>query len=934
MPLLTSYTQLNIESNMQKIRNILSFLLCMAWSLMASATDTDLHNVKVGYYDIPGYHNLNSRGERSGYGYDFLQLVRRYQKMEFSYTGFDKSWGESLEMLRRGEIDLLTGALRTPEREQMFEYSYPIGNTELNLYIRNTDIRYKPNQYATYNGIRIGTVESEMLDQRVQRMAQSNHFRCTIVPFDDFDSMFKALDKGDIDAMCAIGTHLIAGYRILESFDHENIYAIVRKGNTTLLDRLNYAILQMDQSMAMWSLQLFQANYLTNEILNIEFSEKELDYIRRHSTPETAIKVATDDNWSPYSWCENGEYVGIVVDILDKLMKRAGLQYKFVKGSISSEKVFETHPEAELYIDFASTKQYAEEKHLVVSPAFMVPTIAIVSRKGYAQLNTIGLAENTPMLNNSVKRVFDGKYSFVNYKGTDEMIDAVKRGKIDGAMLYDYVGQIYINSMDAENLKISFIPDMTLPLHMVTRMEDERELISIISKCIDQLSINERNNIVTKYIAAHDIEMSVWDYMKRYPWVPLLVLLIFLSVFLWEKYKRMKIVRNKDAQARKLAEDANNAKTSFLFNMSHDIRTPMNAIIGFRDLLEKNQDDPVKRADYLRKIEDASRVLLSIINNVLEMARIEKGTIELDETAWSADQFIDSIYSIFTDMMEKKGLQFTQRLNVEHPYIYCDTIKLREVFINILSNAYKYTPSGSVDMLVEELPYDRKGWVLYRATIADTGMGMSEDFLPHLFEEFSRENNMTDAKIEGTGLGMPIVKRLVTLMDGTIEVMSKKGVGTTFVITIPHRIAERSDLVEHNSVVVDQMLFDGKRILLAEDNELNAEIAIEILSEKGFVVENAADGIICCEMLAAAPDNYYDLILMDIQMPGMNGYEATRCIRSMENKKKASIPIIAMTANAFEEDKRNALQAGMNDHLTKPIEIHELLKTLTTIVKK
>lgn len=917
---------------MLKKRNILTLLLWMLCSMLASAADTDLRNVKVGYYHIPGFHNLNSRGERSGYGYDFLQLVRRYQKMEFTYTGFDKSWEESLAMLQNGQIDLLTGALRTPERERMFDYSFPIGKTEINLYVLNRNVRYQPNVYRTYNGMRIGMVKSEMLDDRVYRMAQRNRFSCKVVSFDDFESMIKALDKGEIDAMCAIGTHRITGYRILESFDHECIYAIVKKGNSTLLNMINDAILQMDQSVVMWTLQLYQENYLTNESLQIEFSEKELDFIRRHSTPETAIKVATDDDWRPYSWYEQGKYHGIVVEILAELMKKAGLKYEFVEGKVSSEEVFKTHPEAELYIDFASTKQYAEEKNLVVSPAFMASSIAIVSLKGRTKMKKIGLSANTPMLNNNVKRAYD--YTFVVFPSTDEVIEAVKGEKVDGAMLYDYVGQAYVNSTSEENLKINFIPDMMLPLHMVTRMEDERELITIISKCIDQLSESERDNIATKYITASEKELGAWDYIKKYPWVPLLILLLFFLVVMWEKYTRARILQRKDAQARKMAEEANNAKTSFLFNMSHDIRTPMNAIIGFRDLLEKNQDDPIKRADYLHKIEDASHVLLSIINNVLEMARIEKGTIELDETAWSAEQFIDSIYSVFIDMMEKKGLKFTQQLDVEHPYIYCDTIKLREVIINILSNAYKYTPSGSVDMKVEELPYDRNGWVLYRVTIADTGMGMSEDFLPHLFEEFSREHNTTAAKIEGTGLGMPIVKRLVSLMNGTIDVKSKKGEGTTFVITIPLRIADRSCLVEHTETMVTMDAFEGKRILLAEDNDLNAEIAMEILSEKGFDVEHAADGNICCDMLAAAPAHYYDLILMDIQMPEMNGYEATQCIRQMEDTEKANIPIIAMTANAFEEDKRNALRAGMNDHLAKPIDVHELIKTLAAIVSR
>lgn len=919
-------------------RYFLAVLLCAMISLSAEASVTVSPEnkqgevVRVGFYKIPGFHNLADNDERSGYGYDFLQLVRRYVQMEFTYSGYDKSWAESLLMLESGEIDLLTGALRTPEREKKFDYSFPIGTTHINLYVRNRDVRYRPCNYKTYEGMRIGTVTSEILDERIKSMATRNNFNCKIFGFKDFESMCKALDKGDIDGMCAIGTHLIMGYRILDSFDNENIYAIVKKGNTTILNRLNEAIIQMDQSETMWPLKLFQSNYLVDGDMPLVFSEKELEFIRRHSTPETAIKIATDNTWTPYSWYENGKYKGIVVEIVELLMNNAGLQYEFVESDVSSESILATRHDVDIYVDFAGTKQYAEEQGLVVSPPFMHSSVAIISMNGYEELRTVGLAKNTPMLNKTARKYYD--FDFVLFESTEELINAVRRRKVDAAMTYDFVAESYVNSTEDNKLKISFIPDRILPLHMVTRMKDDRELITIVSKCIDHLSHNEISNIYTKYLSSAEQKVSVWDFMKKNPWLPMLIVFVSFAGFMLERFKRVRIVQRKDAHARLLAEQANEAKTSFLFNMSHDIRTPMNAIIGFRDLLEKHQDDPKKRADYLHKIEDASMVLLSIINNVLEMARIEKGTVELDETPWSAEQFSDVLYSIFYDMMDKKGLTYTHQLNVQHPYIYGDPIKLREIFINIISNAYKYTPKGNVHMQIDELPCYREGWVKYRTTISDTGMGMSEDFLPHLFEEFSRENNTTEARIEGTGLGMPIVKRLVNLMNGTIEVKSKKGKGTTFIITIPHRIADRSGLTEQTDVIVDLDAFKGKRILLAEDNELNAEIAIEILNETGFVVEHAADGCICLEMLNNAPAGYYDLILMDIQMPNMNGYETTQEIRKMANLAKASIPIVAMTANAFEEDKRNALRSGMNGHLTKPIDLHELTKMLAGIVKR
>ena len=382
----------------------------------------------------------------------------------------------------------------------------------------------------------------------------------------------------------------------------------------------------------------------------------------------------------------------------------------------------------------------------------------------------------------------------------------------------------------------------------------------------------------------------------------------------------------------KIATAASEAKTAFLFNMSHDIRTPMNAIMGFTELLEKYQDREDKRRDYLHKIRESSAILLSIINNVLEMARIENGQPTLNESAWSAEQFNDTLYSVFHDMMNTKDIEFTREINVTNHYVFCDPIKLREVFINILSNAYKYTPSGGkVQMLLNEIPSDRDGYAMYQTTITDTGIGMSEDYIPHIFEEFTREHTSTENKVEGTGLGMPIVKKLLDIMGGAIEVKSKLGKGSTFIVTIPHRIAERSDLanLEHTEIHPDT--FKGKRILLAEDNDLNAEIAEEILTEVGFKVERAEDGSICVDMLKNSQNGYYDLILMDIQMPNMNGYQATKSIRALDDVEKSSIPIFAITANAFEEDRREAVRSGMNGHIAKPIVVADLMDNLSSI---
>ena len=384
------------------------------------------------------------------------------------------------------------------------------------------------------------------------------------------------------------------------------------------------------------------------------------------------------------------------------------------------------------------------------------------------------------------------------------------------------------------------------------------------------------------------------------------------------------------AEAKRMAESANNAKTAFLFNMSHDIRTPMNAIVGFTNLLEMHLDDEEKAKNYIKKIKASSEFLLSLINNVLEMARIESGKMILEESAWNIEQLSEMLLSVFEEQFKNKKLHFTEKINIIHKDIICDSLKLKEIYLNILSNAVKYTPEGgSISICLDEFPSEKEGISLYQCVVSDTGIGMSEEFCAHIFEEFTREMSSTESKIVGSGLGMAIVKRLVEFMNGTIHVKSRIGKGTTVTIKIPHKIAVTTETspVPSRTYENAESVFRQKRILLVEDNDLNAEIAEEILKSTGIITERAKDGLDCVHMVQEAGEDYYDLILMDIQMPHMNGYDAARAIRKMHGK-QSQIPIIAMTANAFEEDKKNAFDAGMNGHIAKPIEITKMIKTL------
>lgn len=505
---------------------------------------------------------------------------------------------------------------------------------------------------------------------------------------------------------------------------------------------------------------------------------------------------------------------------------------------------------------------------------------------------------------------------------------------------------------------------------------------NIIAQCKDDEKI--RRNTLS---VACEVPNNVWyfDIVPVNGWVSLeqavsgivvafiLALLLMLGYWQFEEQRRKDLLHAEKLE--KMAEEArsaNEAKTRFLFNMSHDIRTPMNAIIGFSNFLKQHVDDREKTLEYIDKIQTSSSFLLSLINDVLEMARIESGKAMLKMESGCLSDLVNSLNAVFEPSIRTKNLKYSCNLNVTHEYLICDKTKLREIILNILGNAIKYTPDGgqvTVDITEENLA--REGYARYRFVVKDTGIGMSEEYLPHIFEEFTRERTSTESKVFGAGLGLPIVKALIDLMGGTVEIESKVGKGSTFIVTLSFQLADqeqirlldqrksektdlqasdwgeeklredpkipekakKSEKTVENSESSQEACFQGKRVLLAEDNDLNAEIAETILEERGFVVERAADGELCVEELQKKPERYYDMILMDIQMPNMDGYTAAEVIRKLKDPRRLT-PIVAMTANAFEEDRRKAFEAGMNAHIAKPINVNAMFETIREILSE
>lgn len=602
-------------------------------------------------------------------------------------------------------------------------------------------------------------------------------------------------------------------------------------------------------------------------------------------------------------------------------------------------------------IFYAGRNPYlAEEKgYALTNTAWTYSLMAVTDEKNFDEneVYTVAVPKEKEALKQHIAFSYP-QWKLVDCDSLDDAADMVTNGKADCFLMGASQALIYDNSQNFKSIPLT----KTMEACFAVRT-GEGSLLSILNKTLKAMPSDMLTSALAIYDSTAD-KVTFSDFVKDNMLAffisagVLVFTIIGIILILLQKARKAESVAKlaaNDTQklndkleiALQKAETASLAKTRFLNNMSHDIRTPMNAILGYAQLMEdelKGKDLP-ETSEHLKKLQQSGSLLLSIINNVLDMAQIESGKMEIDENYARIEDIRQTLFEIFEDEARKKKLAFRYTVNLEHEHILTDITKVKEIFVNILSNAIKYTPSGGSVMLnIDELACDEPGYMIVRTSVSDTGIGMSRDYLIKIFDAFTRERNTTKSKITGSGLGMSIVKKYVDLLGGTIEVESELGKGSTFTVTLKHRIADESYYVKNNDENPETCseILEGKNILLAEDNDLNAEIAEVILERAGLKIERVEDGIQCVNRIMKMPAGTYDMILMDIQMSQMDGYKATQVIRHLPDKDKACIPIIAMTANAFEEDKRKAIEAGMNDHIAKPIQVDKLLLTLKTIL--
>ena len=931
------------------------FILLTTIAPAAGEQTHERRTVRVGVLAQDGLCQKDANGRLSGYTIDLWQLANRYMDVKVEYVGYGKNWNELLQMLEHGELDILTNAQKSPEREQIFAFTKPTGVTSGLLNVRADNTKFIAGDYATYNGMRIGTFLKDRTYELFQKWAQEKGFTYQTTFYDTSTELYAAFLRGEVEAIIANSFRKPENEHTLDMFYTNNIYGIVRKDDTQLLNEFNYAINQMNASEGDWVHMLLYKYVTDTNTVKISFSHREQELIHQYQSGEKKLVVGVWTDRAPLSYVENGKLKGILPDLFDKIMQKAGIPYtiKLPKDKADYEKMC-LDGSVDVIMDWRHDNiPLAEERDYALSKKYLDTRIVLLKRNTLKGQPHTFAVENTTRLSNVEDKLVDDANIFLT-NNVDESIRAVAYGKADATYLYYYMALYYLNQGSYKNLVYEILDNPGPDVHIAFTAGVSHELSGIISKCISQISNEERTQIINKYTTFQPQNMDFVTYIAYNPQMTLLFFVFILAISLgfllmfMRLHEKKRLLAQEQAYAVKqeqlaeAAQAANKSKTSFLFNMSHDIRTPMNAIIGFANLAQNAKCSTEQMHSYLSKILVASQHLLSLINDILEMSRIESGKITLEPAPTSWNEMLQELQTIMQEQIESKKQSFTISIApLTHDYVMIDKLRMEQVLVNLVSNASKYTPErGSIRVELAQYPADKPNQALYKISVIDNGMGMSEDFVKKIFSPFERANNTTVSKIQGTGLGMSITKSIIDLANGTIDVKSKLGEGTEIIVAVTLCLCTDAETAARNAKQLDKQQaqaeqpdFKGKRLLVVEDNKLNREITVTILEQTGIITEQAEDGSVAVKMVQEAAPGYYDLILMDIQMPIMDGYEATKQIRALPDKRLAQLPIIAVSANAFEEDKKASLAAGMDGHIAKPINVPDLFALMQKLIK-
>ena len=906
--------------------------------------------IRVGSFEDT-FDYVDENGVRRGYGYELMQVLAGYTGWKFEHVKCD--WSNCFEKLENGEIDVIGDISYTDERVQKMLFSdEPMGEEKYILYadLSNTDMEMS--DFKAMDGKRVGVLMDTEPEIMLTEWENKNGIHTEHVNINNNDDVQKKLANHEIDCFISLEESIWSeqGISSVTAIGKSGIYFAINKERNDIKAELDYAMRQLEQDNPFFKADLYKKYFTLDYNQCLTGGEK--SWLEEHGD----IRMGFLNN-DPAIFSldkETGKLTGTLAEYISYAKGCLGNQIlEFnIQDYDDYDEVLQALQEKEIDVIFYAGRNpdLAEEKgYALTNTAWTYSLMAVTDEKNFNEdkVYTVAVPKEKDALKQHIAFSYP-QWKLVDCDSLDDAADMIKNEKADCFLMGASQAMIYDNRQNFKSVPLT----KTMEACFAVR-GGEATLLSILNKTLKTMPSDMLTSALAIYDSTAD-KVTFSDFVKDNLLVVFITVVFaaagiigIILVLLRKARKAEAAAKLAASNTQKLndkleialekAEDASLAKTRFLNNMSHDIRTPMNAILGYAQLMEdelKGKELP-ETLEHLEKLQQSGKLLLSIINNVLDMARIESGRMEIDENYGRIEDVRQTLFEIFGDEAKKKNIALHYTINVEHEHILTDNTKVKEIFVNILSNAIKYTPAGGSVMIdVDELPCDEPGYMMTRTRVRDTGIGMSQEYLEKIFEAFTREQNTTKSKIAGTGLGMSIVKKYIDLLGGTIHVESELGKGTTFTVTLKHRIADESYYVEKHAetTVTGSTILEGRNILLAEDNDLNAEIAAAILERAGFHIERVEDGIQCVNRIEKMSAGTYDMILMDIQMPKMDGYKATQAIRRLPDRDKACIPIIAMTANAFEEDKREAFAAGMNGHIAKPIQVDKLLSTLAEVI--
>ena len=921
----------------------LLLLLSAVLPVKAAAETAPAKVVRVGSFEDT-FNYVNEKGARKGYGYELLETLSGYTGWQFEYVTCD--WSDCFEKLKNGEIDIMGDISYTEDRaEEMLFSDEPMGEEKYYLYADFSRTDISASNFKTLNGKKIGVLMGTEPEEMLTEWEEKHGIKTEHINISNNEDVKQKLANHEIDCFVSLEESFWAelGISTMTRVGESGIYYAINKDRTDIKEELDNAMRALDEADPFYTADLYK-RYFSLDYTPILTSEEKA-WLRKHGAIRMGF-LTSDGGVSTYDPA-TGELTGAITDYIQFATGCLGnqdLEFQIV-GYDSKEAELDAlkSGEIDMVFHFDQSPNLAEEYRVACTNTTWTSNMMAVTNKEHFNENKANRVA-VPQNKLSLKKYLAFYYPQWEIVDCDTQEDAAKLVR-DGQADCVVTGA---SSEEKYSKKYGFysvlLPNPAKSCFAVN--SGNRSLLSILNKTLNAMP----TNMLTGSLAMHKSSLrkvTLSEFIKDNFFMVLLVSSIAVAVVLLTILKLLRKARKAEAAAKKAANDtqelnaklqvavenaesANRAKSTFLFNMSHDIRTPMNAIIGYADLASRHLDDPAKLEKYMENIQVCGQNLLMLLNNVLDLARIENDKTEMEYSVSDIEKDFRNCVAMFRNQADSKGQTLTVATQLQYPYIYADIPHLTEICTNLVSNAVKYTGAGgTIRCNVTQKPGEKEGWCDTVITVADNGIGMSQEFQKHIFEPFERERTSTVSKVEGSGIGMGIVKKLVGLMGGTVEVESRIGVGSTFTVTIPCRIASEDETqAKRETNPSDQKCLCGTRILLTEDNDLNAEIAVELLQEEGCTVDRAKDGVECVDMLEKAANGTYQLILMDIQMPVMNGYDAARKIRGLDDPQKANIPIIAMTANAFTEDRQVALDAGMNDHIAKPINMNVLVPTL------